>query len=60
MKTTKQRAFQEWLNNCPVDFKFNVYEERKTSDSLVNEVYVFFVDIPTVELVDDEPLLDYL
>mgnify|MGYP001178518836 CR=1 FL=1 len=49
MTMTKQKAFHEWLANCPVDFDFQMHFESKRTNC-TDEMYIFR-GIPTTELI---------
>ena len=35
MPMTKLKAFQEWLDNCPVDFDYQMHFESQTNNCIV-------------------------
>ena len=49
MPMTKQKAFQEWLDNCPVDFDYQMHFKSQTKNC-IDEMYIFR-GIPTIELI---------
>ena len=48
MPMTKQKAFYEWLSNCPVELDFQMDFPSK-KDNCTDEMYIFR-DIPKTEL----------
>ena len=49
MPMTKLKAFQEWLDNCPVDFDYQMHFESQTNNC-IDEMYIFR-GIPTTEII---------
>ena len=49
MTMTKQKAFHEWLANCPVDFDYQMHFESQTKNC-IDEMYIFR-GIPTTKLI---------
>ena len=49
MPMTKLKAFQEWLDNCPVDFDYQMHFESQTNNC-IDEMYIFRA-IPKTEII---------
>lgn len=52
MTMTKQRAFYKWLEECPVEFQYQMEFNSKQEDC-TDEMYIFR-GIPNVELVKEK------
>lgn len=52
MPMTKLKAFQEWLDNCPVDFDYQMHFESQTKNC-IDEMYIFR-GIPSTQLIQPQ------
>tara|TARA_B100000287_G_scaffold172773_1_gene162962 strand:- start:779 stop:1027 length:249 start_codon:yes stop_codon:yes gene_type:complete len=52
MTMTKQRAFYKWLEECPVEFQYQMEFNSKQEDC-TDEMYIFR-GIPNVEIVKEK------
>ena len=52
MPMTKQKAFYEWLSNCPVELDFQMDFPSK-KDNCTDEMYIFR-GIPNTELIQPQ------
>jgi hypothetical protein len=50
--TTKQKAFHDWMELCPVDFQ-HVYSIKTDEKGCTSELYVF-ENIPIFEIVKEK------
>ena len=52
MPMTKQKAFYEWLSNCPVDFDYQMHFESQTKNC-TDEMYIFR-GIPSIQQIQPQ------
>tara|TARA_R100000008_G_C3510007_1_gene128316 strand:+ start:476 stop:655 length:180 start_codon:yes stop_codon:yes gene_type:complete len=52
MTTTKQRAFYKWLEECPVEFQYQM-EFNSKQENCTDEMYIFR-NIPNIELTQPQ------